>query len=316
MSATTRTAVRTAIAEAVERGWWRGEGAPVWLAPARGGMADGATAGATFVAEVGTALAETGATVTGLVCPWAEHGSPAVGSGRTDAAIAAWRDLAHEHGWRVVDLATEPVLRSVTPLTWPPVDLPALALTPHRLVTLAPLVLDPFAGLRGVSAVQAGLLRPRSEAHGEAFAAERMSGALRLWPADLCLLDARRVVVHREMKLAREVQALADGPLLVGRDPREVDAHAAALTGLARRQVPLLRGWRGRGDGADVAVLGPREALRGAAPPPSPAVYGRRAALAGRRVGGRLERVAWWLERRIDLPRVIDFLRRARGLPG
>ncbi len=130
---------------------------------------------------------------------------------------------------------------------------------------------------------------------------------LRLWPPDLCILDARQVWRWDEVD---RFELATGGPILVGSDPLAVDTAAARLLGLRPRDVPLLAGARRalRRPWPDLGTIQPL----GDPPPPSRHLREARIRAGAGRLAWRIWHDTERLLRRLDLPRLEGFVRRVQ----
>ncbi len=216
-------------------------------------------------------------------------------------------DLAGSAGWHLEDLAREPAHVVASGSSMLPVRVPVLAWTDHVLITLATLAADPYIGFNGALSHQMALFAGLLDASLRIARHKAAALATQLWKPNLCILDARRVVLVEETKLTRSVSVTRPGVVWAGPTPEAVDARAAALLKLSS---PKRR--RARPTGDDAVQLG--ELTQEAHTPLiSPYVYTRRAktgvSLATAAVEASFDRAL----DRVDLPRIVDFVRRAKG---
>lgn len=215
--------------------------------------------------------------------------------------------LGYTPPWHTLDLVTTPrwvVTRPELPL---PAEVPAMAFSAHSLVVVAALGTHPTERMVGCLEALLGLLPAAGRPDLRPMRPELAALLLRLWPPDLCILDARRVYRWDEVD---RFDLASDGPILVGNDPLAVDTAAARLLGLRPQEVPLLAGTRRTlcrpwPEVGDVTPLGP---------PPLPSRHFREARLlaSAGRLAYRLNTTIERMIRKAALPRWAGFLRRVR----
>jgi len=211
--------------------------------------------------------------------------------------------------WKALDLAGAPRWAAGARQTWArlAVPLPAAAFAAHNLVLIAALGTHPTERMVGCLETLLGLLPDAGRADLRPARPELAALLLRLWPPDLCILDARRVYRWDEVD---RFTRLPGGPILIGNDPLAVDTAAALLLGLRPQEVPLLAGTRRalRRPWPDVGSLEPLGA------PPAPSRHLREARLraAAGRLAWRIRRRTDRLLKKMDLPRLVGFIRRVQ----
>lgn len=213
--------------------------------------------------------------------------------------------LGYLPSWKALDLAAAPRW-AVEPARLA-VPLPAAAFSAHTLVLVAALGTHPTERMVGCLDTLLGLLPEAGRPDLHPARPELAALLLRLWPPDLCILDARQV--HRWDEIDR-FDRVAGGPILVGSDPLAVDTAAARLLGLRPQEVPLLAGTR-RALRRPWPQVGSIEPL---GPPPPPSRHFREARLlnSAGRMAYRLKATAHRLIWRTDLPRLSGFVRRVQ----
>lgn len=211
--------------------------------------------------------------------------------------------LGYLPSWKALDLA-EAVLQ------WgarQAVPLPAAAFSAHNLVLIAALGTHPTERTVGCLETLLGLLPDAGRPDLRPARPELAALLLRLWPPDLCILDARWVYRWDEVD---HFARLPGGPILIGNDPLALDTAAALLLGLRPREVPLLAGAR-RALRRPWPQVGPLEPLW-LPPPPSRHFREARLRAGAGRLAYRLNRTAAGLLGKVDLPRLAGFVRRVK----
>lgn len=216
--------------------------------------------------------------------------------------------LGYGPPWSLLNLAAAPRWRVEQPELPLPVELPAAAFSAHTLILLAALGTHPTERMVGCLDTLLGLLPEASRPDLHPARHELAALLLRLWPPDLCILDARQV---RRWDEIDRFDLVPGGPLLVGTDPLALDTAAARLLGLRPPEVPLLAGTR-RALRRAWPNVGPIQPL---APPPAPSCHFREARLraAAGRLTWHIRRGTDRLLRRLDLPRLSGFIRRVQN---
>ncbi len=215
--------------------------------------------------------------------------------------------LGYTPPWQTLDLAAAPRWTLARPELPLPVEVPAAAFSAHVLVLIAALGTHPTERMVGCLDTLLGLLPAAGRPDLWPARPELAALLLRLWPPDLCILDARQVYRWDEVD---RFDLSPGGPIVVGSDPLAVDTAAARLLGLRPQEVPLLAGARRAlrrpwPEVGDIAPLGP---------PPLPSRHFREArflAVAGR-LAFKLNTTMARVIRKADLPRWAGFVRRVR----
>ncbi|MFN8496846.1 MAG: hypothetical protein U0641_03250 [Anaerolineae bacterium] len=229
--------------------------------------------------------------------------------------VPVLRDSFADGCRRTLDLSDLPVYQIQEP-DWPlPVKVPIVAFTQHFLITLSTLATDPYHFVNG-SVVHQMSLFPGLLAH---VAGPHVRWAARtactLWKPDLCVLDARHVVVETETRLQRSIDVADIGCVIVGNSPPLVDSTAAELLHIQPSRVPFLTLEDFRGVSQDAEIIGnPVPMLARLAV--SPYSYSARLHNA---VSGFASKTVQSVDKTIDaldVPRMADFVRRARGGAG
>jgi hypothetical protein len=226
-------------------------------------------------------------------------------------------DLA---GWAenldVVNVSGAPIWKLRVPQLTLPIRVSALAFTRHTLITLASLSTDPYDGLSGALAAHMALFPDLLSPELWPFRFQGVNLALKLWPADLCILDAQQVVIYTETRASRMTDVHPLGCLLAGRDPSAVDRRAAALLGLSEQQVKLLGGTSRRIRMQEDEVIEVGHALPLPSPPlASPYLRPQRMKEGVSRFGYRLQKRSDGLVDGLGIARIVDFVRRCREVP-
>lgn len=220
-------------------------------------------------------------------------------------ARLGYTTLAPRAGWRLLDLSTAPLWRLVDRPEMLSVRLPSLCFEPHVLVYIAQLGTHPTERMSGCLATMLGSL-PESVRKDTLVTRSGLAALLlRLWAPDLCVLDARYV---RRWDEQDAIDCVPLGRVIVGRDPLAVDAAGARLLGLPPEQVPLLRGVRCvlRRPWPELGAVQPL-----LSPPPPSRHFAEARLLEGiGRIGLQINQIGERMVRKVDLPRVIDFVRR------
>jgi hypothetical protein len=210
----------------------------------------------------------------------------------------------------LIDVARLAQFRFEHDLSSLPIRLPPLAFSDHLLVVVATLSTHPTERMAGCLATLSGCMPTAGTSRTRAVDPELAALQLQVWPPDLCILDARQV---RRWDEEHSLDLSSLGTILVGRDPLAVDVTGARLLGLEPTKVPLLaavrrklhRRWPNTGEVPSLLT------------PPAPSRYFWEARMRDgvRSATGVMNRSAERVLRTVDLPRLIDFVRRAQREP-
>lgn len=236
-------------------------------------------------------------------------------SGADLMARSGFAELATSRGWEMIDLDREPSYHIAEPRLPFGFRLPALALTDHLLISVAALGTDPHDGLLGMLAHHLNLFPELSAPHLRPYKRQAVAMAAHVWKPDICVLDARRVPIITETKLTHSVAAAISDTLIIGAHPDAVDRRAAQWLGLDLHNVPLLSAEAETGDAQETILVGAARSTV-PAPLPTPHAYPGRIRERAERALGTGVSVTDRLLELADVPRLVDFVRRAGGLPG
>jgi uncharacterized protein (DUF362 family) len=213
--------------------------------------------------------------------------------------------LAPQAGWQLLNLGAAPLWQLVDRPETLSLRLPSLCFEPHVLVCIAQLGTHPTERMAGCLVTLLSSLPDAVLNESLSTRPELAALLLRLWTPDLCVLDARYV---RRWDEQDAMDSVPLGCVIVGRDPLGVDVAGARLLGLQPEQVPLLRGVRRvlRQPWPDVGQLAAM------ADAPAPSRHFAEARLLERigRIGGQIDQLGEKMVRKVDLPRLVDFVRR------
>jgi hypothetical protein len=224
--------------------------------------------------------------------------------------------LAEGLGVEMVHVSKAPSWNLRVPQPTLPVRVPALAFTRHTLVTVASLSTDPYDGLSGMLASHLGLFPDLSRPELWPFRHQGLELALKLWPPDLCILDAQQVVLRTETRTSQSADVHPMNCLLAGRDPSAVDRLAACLLGLREEQVSWLRSTSLRMPAQEEEVIQVGDALPPPFPPPtSPHVLSQRMKDGVYRFGYHIQRMSNRCIDGLGIARIVDFVQCCREVP-
>lgn len=213
-----------------------------------------------------------------------------------------------------IDLTHVPAVQIEKPKLSYSVCIPALAFSAFPLVLVGSLAAHSRHGLIGMSIQQLGLFQ--GTIHGDLWSLPASHVALvrRLWKPDLCILDARRIIAHADEGSARHVMAQAVGGIVAGPEGHSVDRAVANNTGLAFQDSGLSSGTRSQIDGTSARVIwvGKGSPIE-CAVTPTPFDYQQRLIESADRTVMQQTMIIDKAITMFDIPRIVSFVRRARG---